>query len=217
MVCGALQPAGRGCVNTRCESHHSSDHPTSSQLTQSLKPFAKYTCRICNLYDDGKHKSIYHCPFCNVCRAGKGLGIDFRHCMRCNACVSLTAKEPHVCIPQTLQGHCSICHETLFESTQPLKGLKCGHVMHLSCFRRYVSGQAYTCPLCKKSVEDMRERFEMLDHAIRMQPMPRDYANMKSTVYCQDCGKSGVTTYHFIGCKCKHCGSFNTREVRRSS
>jgi len=202
MVCGALQPAGSSCANAQCE--------------RSIKPFAKYSCRICNLHDDSSKKSIYHCPFCNVCRAGKGLGIDFRHCMRCNACVSLN-KDTHVCIPQTLQGHCSICHETMFESTRPLKGLKCGHVMHLSCFKLYVSGHAYTCPLCKKSVEDMRDRFDMLDQAIRMQPMPAPYANMKSTVYCQDCGETALTTYHFIGCKCSKCGSYNTRETERVS
>ena len=63
--------------------------------------------------------------------------------MRCNACVSLTDDEHH-CIPQRLQGNCPICHEAMFQSTEPLKGLKCGHVMHLSCFGMYMRGQSYT-------------------------------------------------------------------------
>ncbi|KAL9190162.1 hypothetical protein ACHAXT_007373 [Thalassiosira profunda] len=199
MKCGALQPAGDKCVNPECQS--------------AGKPFARYTCKICNFYDDTPNKSIYHCPFCNVCRSGQGLGIDYRHCMRCNACVSL--KDDHHCIPQRLQGNCPICHETMFESTEPLRGLKCGHVMHLSCFSMYMRGQCYTCPLCKKSAEDMSEYFGLLDAAVRMQPMPPVYANTTSNIYCQDCCKMGNVAYHFVGLKCDQCGSYNTRELQR--
>lgn len=136
MRCNALQPASDKCINPECESRG--------------KPFSRYTCKICNFYDDTPNKAIYHCPFCNVCRSGQGLGIDYRHCMRkstrgillsqyidnilmfaiivqkgCNACVSMT--DEHHCIPQSLQGNCPICHESMFQSTEPLKGLKCGH------------------------------------------------------------------------------------------
>jgi len=199
MRCSTLQPASNSCKNSSCSSEG--------------KAFAKYFCKICNLYDDTPGKSIYHCPFCNVCRTGKGLGIDFRHCAKCNACVSLS--EEHICIPQRLQGNCAICHESMFESTEPLRGLKCGHVMHLSCFGKY-RGQAYTCPLCKKSVEDMKEYFAQMDAAVRMQPMPESYSKLVSKVYCQDCGKTGKVPYHFVGCKCSSCGSYNTREIERS-
>ncbi|KAL7491088.1 hypothetical protein ACHAWT_000556 [Skeletonema menzelii] len=198
MRCGALQPAGDKCVNQECPS--------------GGKPFSRYCCNICHFYDDSVNKSIYHCPFCNVCRSGKGLGIDYRHCMRCNACVSL--KDDHHCIPQRLQGNCPICHESMFQSTEPLRGLKCGHVMHLSCFKN-MRGHSYTCPLCKKSVEDMSEYFALLDSAIRMQPMPPAYAATTSNIYCQDCGKVGNVAYHFVGLKCQHCQSYNTRELQR--
>merc|ERR1712062_491962 len=138
--------------------------------------------------------------------------------MKCNACVSLSETVPHICIPQRLQGSCPICHEVMFESTEPLRGLKCGHVMHLSCYNGYIrTGQAYTCPLCKKSVEDMQEYFEKLDSAVRMQPMPKAYENTRSVIYCQDCGKHGEVPYHFVGRKCSHCGSYNTREIERKS
>ncbi|KAL7531032.1 hypothetical protein ACHAXR_005455 [Thalassiosira sp. AJA248-18] len=199
MRCGALQPASDNCVNPECQFVG--------------KPFARYTCGICNFYDDSTNKSIYHCPFCNVCRSGQGLGIDYRHCMRCNACVSL--KDDHHCIPQRLQGNCPICHETMFESTEPLRGLKCGHVMHLSCFSMYMRGHSYTCPLCKKSAEDMSEYFALLDSAVRMQPMPPAYAATTSNIYCQDCCKMGNVSYHFVGLKCQHCASYNTRELQR--
>jgi hypothetical protein len=67
MKCHALQPSEDRCINPDCESRG--------------KPFAKYFCRICHLYDDGTDKQIFHCPYCNCCRLGRGLGIDFRHCM----------------------------------------------------------------------------------------------------------------------------------------
>ncbi|GAX24201.1 hypothetical protein FisN_4Lh293 [Fistulifera solaris] len=157
MQCHALQPAGDRCINAECESRG--------------KPFSKYFCRICHLYDDAANKHIFHCPYCNCCRLGKGLGIDFRHCMRCNACVSL-ADDDHQCIPQKLQGSCPICHESLFQSTEPLRGLKCGHVMHMSCFTEYRRGHSYTCPLCMRSMDDMKGKLSQseLDDLLRDAP-----------------------------------------------
>lgn len=199
MVCNALQPASQGCVNNDCQSFG--------------RPFAKYFCGICNLYDDSC-RPVFHCPYCNACRRGHGLGEDYRHCMRCNACVSLSDKV-HQCIPQKLQGNCPICRESLFQSTEQLRGLKCGHVMHLSCFTDYRRSQAYTCPLCKKSVEDMSDYFSLLDAAVRMQPMPVYHLNTMSNIYCQDCEKHGQTRYHLVGLKCTNCNSYNTRELNR--
>lgn len=199
MKCNALQPAEDRCINSDCESRG--------------KPFAKYFCRICHLYDDGS-RPIFHCPYCNTCRLGLGLGIDFRHCMRCNACVSLSDDDHH-CIPQKLQGSCPICHESMFQSTDPLRGLKCGHVMHLACFTEYRRGHAYTCPLCMRSMEDMKDYFSLLDTAVRMQPMPTAYLSTMSNIYCQDCTKTGQVQYHFVGQKCSHCDSYNTRELGR--
>ncbi|KAL7575860.1 hypothetical protein ACA910_003176 [Epithemia clementina (nom. ined.)] len=198
MTCNALQPAEDRCIHPDCESYG--------------KPFAKYFCRICHLYD-GSSRPIFHCPYCNTCRLGLGLGIDFRHCMRCNACVSLEDKE-HQCIPQKLQGSCPICHDMLFQSTEPLRGLKCGHVMHMTCFTQY-RRTSYTCPLCMRSVEDMKDHFALLDAAIRMQPMPASFLYTMSNIYCQDCGKTGQVQYHFVGQKCPHCNSYNTREMGR--
>lgn len=199
MACNTLQPAEDRCINPDCESRG--------------KPFARYFCRICHLYDDGS-RPIFHCPYCNICKVGLGLGQDFRHCMRCNACVALSDSDHH-CIPQKLEGDCPICHDSLFESTEPLRGLRCGHVMHLACFTNYRRGHNYTCPLCMRSMEDMSDYFSMLDTAVRMQPMPLAYLSTMSNIYCQDCGKTGQVQYHFVGQKCLQCGSYNTREMGR--
>jgi hypothetical protein len=200
MKCNALQPVGEKCCNPKCGTK-----------------FARWFCKYCNLFDDSPSKKIYHCPFCNVCRAGRGLGIDYRHCMRCNACVSMDKKHEkrHNCISQKLQGNCPICHEGMFQTIKPLRALRCGHVMHLQCFSMYVRSGQWTCPLCKKSVEDMSEYFAQIDAAVRMQPMPASYAGTMSNIYCQDCCKSCVVPYHFVGIKCSHCGSYNTRELSR--
>jgi len=168
MKCGSLQPASQSCVNSECDSYntntiHSSSSSSSSNSnsssSRSQKPFAKYYCSICHLYDDSDKHPIYHCPYCNVCRKGHGLGIDFRHCMRCNACISIDEYAQHVCIPQRLQANCPICHDSMFQSTEPLRGMKCGHVMHLSCFNQYVSRGILgklKCPLCKSSFDKLR-------------------------------------------------------------
>ena len=34
-----------------------------------------YFCPICKLFDDSPDAKIYHCPYCNLCRKGRGLGI----------------------------------------------------------------------------------------------------------------------------------------------
>jgi len=144
MQCGALQPVGTSCVNPKCN---------------PKQPFAKYSCTICRLYDDDPTKDIYHCPYCNVCRKGKGLNIDFQHCMTCNTCIAKDEYEGHRCIPQRLKGNCPICQEEMFESTEPLRGMKCGHVMHLKCFSRYVAScgtsRKIACPQCKCCFENM--------------------------------------------------------------
>ena len=52
MICNALQPAEDRCINPDCESYG--------------RPFAKYFCRICHLYD-GSSRPIFHCPYCTSC------------------------------------------------------------------------------------------------------------------------------------------------------
>jgi len=200
MHCGELQPPARACRNQGCR-----------------QVFSAYYCNICRLYDDAAGKAIYHCPYCNVCRLGKGLGIDFRHCMTCNACVSLAvAPERHKCIEQALQRDCPVCSEPLFTSTTHYKVLSlCGHSMHRQCYEAYRQ-TAYTCPICKKSMEDMTSHFAGLDLLLQAYPMPSEFAAWRSDVLCQDCGEeSRDAPYHFLYHKCAGgCGSYNTRVLQ---
>ncbi len=124
MRCGEVQPAAQYCRSEACRARG--------------QPLSAYYCGICRLYDDDAGKAIYHCPYCNVCRLGKGLGVDFRHCMTCNACVSLAVpSERHKCIEQALQRDCPVCNEPLFTSTTHYK---VGRSVSWSCMRLLVRG-----------------------------------------------------------------------------
>lgn len=79
-------------------------------------------------------RTVYHCPFCNLCRVGQGLGIDFFHCMTCNCCLG-TMLIDHKCREKGLEINCPICCDFLFTSSATVRGLPCGHYMHSDCFR----------------------------------------------------------------------------------
>ncbi|GAX84312.1 hypothetical protein CEUSTIGMA_g11734.t1 [Chlamydomonas eustigma] len=191
MECGVRGPVGQSCASC------------CSQL-------AAYYCDICHLFDDDTTHDIYHCPFCNICRRGRGLGVDFFHCMDCNACMSLSLFKAHVCRSKAMEADCPVCSECLFDSVHPVKELPCGHLMHSSCFATYIRYN-YTCPLCTKSIGDMTVYFQMLDSLLASERLPAEYAGRTQMILCNDCGKSGFAPFHFVYHSCPHCRSYNTR------
>lgn len=81
-------------------------------------------------------RDVYHCPFCNLCRVGRGLGIDYFHCMKCNCCLGMKS-ESHKCLEKGLEMNCPICCDDLFTSSATVRALPCGHYMHSACFQVY--------------------------------------------------------------------------------
>lgn len=79
-------------------------------------------------------RTVYHCPFCNLCRLGRGLGIDYFHCMTCNCCLGIKLVN-HKCLEKSLETNCPICCDFLFTSSDTVRGLPCGHYMHSACFQ----------------------------------------------------------------------------------
>ena len=77
---------------------------------------------------------MYHCPFCNLCRVGRGLGIDYFHCMTCNCCLGIKLVN-HKCLEKGLETNCPICCDFLFTSSATVRALPCGHYMHSACFQ----------------------------------------------------------------------------------
>mmetsp|Transcript_1220 Transcript_1220/g.1908 ORF Transcript_1220/g.1908 Transcript_1220/m.1908 type:complete len:716 (-) Transcript_1220:66-2213(-) len=205
MLCESLQPISNRCRDIECQIKNAKS-----------KELSKYYCQICHLHDDDQTKNIYHCPYCNICRRGKGLGEDFCHCMKCNACISVQSAKSHSCVTHSLEGKCPICSVGMFTSTQQVKGLKCGHFMHLNCYRESIrhaerASHWYRCPICLRSMDDMAEYFGQLDAVVKAQPMPTEFENLKAKVLCHDCNEFTTVSYHFCYLKCGECGSYNTR------
>lgn len=69
----------------------------------------------------------------------------------------------------------------------------------------------YTCPICAKSMGDMRVYFQMLDALVASERLPSEYAGRTQNVLCNDCSRQSVVQYHFVYHSCTHCGSYNTR------
>lgn len=191
MKCLRIQPIGPTCSTSTCNNLN----------------MAKYYCKICKLFDD--EREIYHCPYCNLCRVGKGLGIDYFHCMNCNACMSKSLSV-HPCREKCFEDNCPICHEFLFTSSSPVKALSCGHLMHSTCFQDYTFTH-YTCPICSKSLGDMQVYFAMLDALLAEEKVPDEYSGQTQKILCNDCEKRGTATFHWLYHKCSYCGSYNTR------
>lgn len=198
MRCATLQPVASACANPECG-----------------QEFARYFCAVCKFYDDDEARNVYHCHSCNVCRVGRGLGQDFFHCMKCNQCMSMKyQKEGHKCVERAMESNCPVCHQYLFTSTSPVKYLRCGHLMHVSCFQTYAR-QRVSCPLCAKSLSEMVPVFDRLDKRLAdgRSSMPALYRSARCDLFCDDCNQNSNTPYHFEYNKCPRCGSYNTRIV----
>ncbi|XP_050377186.1 zinc finger protein BRUTUS-like At1g74770 [Argentina anserina] len=187
MKCLKIQPIGHTCSTASC-----------SDLSM-----ARYFCKI---FDD--ERIIYHCPYCNLCRVGKGLGIDYFHCMTCNACMSCSLFK-HICREKSFMDNCPICHEDIFTSNSPVKALPCGHSMHSTCFQAYTYTN-YTCPICGKSLGDMQMLFRMFDAYMAGEKLPDEYSGRTQAILCNDCEKKGKSPFHWLYHKCSSCGSYNT-------
>ncbi|XP_010506712.1 PREDICTED: uncharacterized protein LOC104783276 [Camelina sativa] len=194
MRCLKVQPVGPICTTPSCEGF----------------PMAKHYCSICKLFDD--ERAVYHCPFCNLCRVGEGLGIDFFHCMTCNCCLGMKLVN-HKCLEKSLETNCPICCEFLFTSSEAVRALPCGHYMHSACFQAYTCSH-YTCPICGKSLGDMAVYFGMLDALLAAEELPEEYKNRCQDILCNDCERKGTTRFHWLYHKCGSCGSYNTRVIK---
>lgn len=197
LKCETEQEASNLCVN--CETQ-----------------FAHYYCENCHLYDDDKRKKIYHCDDCGICRIGQRE--ETFHCQICNCCLSLLMKDNHKCRADNMQMNCPICMENLFNSRKTASILKCGHSIHSNCLKTYIttSTSGYKCPLCSASIIKMSAAdIEAIDKAIEetKEELPEELKGKQVKILCNDCLQvTEDVLFHFYGMKCKHCGSYNTKE-----
>ncbi|KAL0538735.1 hypothetical protein IC582_022892 [Cucumis melo] len=194
MQCLKVQPIGSVCTTPSCGG----------------LSMGKYYCGICKVFDD--EREVYHCPFCNLCRLGKGLGTDFFHCMTCNCCLAMKLVD-HKCQERGLETNCPICCDFLFTSSESVRALPCGHFMHSACFQAYTCSH-FICPICSKSLGDMTVYFGMLDALLALEVLPEEYRERCQDILCNDCSMKGKARFHWLHHKCGSCGSYNTKVIK---
>lgn len=184
----------------------------SNECVNCTLVFGNYYCEICRLYDD-TDKGQFHCDKCGICRVG---GKDnFFHCNKCNLCLNKDLQNNHKCVENTANQKCPICCYYLFNSTESVSILKCGHSIHSECLKMLYTSNTMSsirCPLCNKSSFDCTQLFQHLDNEIALTPMPEDL-NYNIKILCNDCNKKSETKFHIIGHKCQDCGSYNTKRL----
>ncbi|KAI0556229.1 hypothetical protein F4679DRAFT_569770 [Xylaria curta] len=194
MFCGTAQRASQTCVS--CEA-----------------PTARYYCDICKLWNDDPDKPCYHCNDCGICRIGHGIGKDFYHCKKCDACIAISTRQDHKCIERAIDCDCPICGDYMFTSPKRVCFMKCGHSIHRDCLDEHQK-TSYKCPICNKSLLNMESQFRNLDLSIQAQPMPPEFKDTRAIVLCHDCSAKSSTMYHWLGLKCGVCQSYNTAQLQ---
>ncbi|KAK9929379.1 hypothetical protein M0R45_026481 [Rubus argutus] len=134
-VCDKEQPAARVCINCGiC--------------------MGEYYCNICKFYDDDITKQQFHCHQCGICRIGGRK--NYFHCKKCGGCCVNLLRDNHKCVNNSLRQNCPICDEFLFESLKKFRAMNCGHTIHFDCYKKMVKLGISICPICSKSLEDVR-------------------------------------------------------------
>nr|CAB3474089.1 unnamed protein product [Digitaria exilis] len=180
----------------------------------------KYFCGLCKLLDDDVSKQQYHCNGCGICRyvyvnLSKRTLIggreNFFHCSRCGCCYSIVLKNSHACVEGAMHHDCPICFEYLFESTNDVSVLPCGHTIHVKCLKEMEEHCQFACPLCSKSVCDMSKAWERLD--MELANLSDSCDDKMVRILCNDCGAISEVQFHLIAHKCQSCKSYNTRQI----
>lgn len=194
MFCKTEQAAAQVCSNMACG-----------------RAMATYYCELCKFWDNDPSKDVFHCAKCKLCRVG--LQENFCHCEKCNACITNDYFAQHKCIERSLECDCSICGEYLFTSIAPVMFMPCGHSIHFICHREHMR-TSYQCPVCLKSLGDMKDYFARIDQLMETQRMPAEFALTRAQILCNDCERRSVVKFHFMYHKCAACESYNTKLIK---
>jgi len=160
----------------------------------------QYYCKKCYIFDDTE-KYKFHCDKCNTCHIEEK--DNLKHCDNCHVCYVKNSK--HLCI--NLDNNCPICLEQL--KLDIVINLVCGHAIHNKCYNLLIKN-SYKCPLCFKTIANMKKSFEKLDEEIEQSRYFDNSINIK-TIYCNDCEKKSDSIFNYLGTKCNLCSSYNTR------
>ncbi|CDJ38348.1 zinc finger (CHY type) protein, putative [Eimeria tenella] len=188
--------------------------PVSNKCVGCGTVFGAYFCSVCKFWDNlGEKKKVYHCDECGICRLGGRE--NYFHCPTCGSCYPMQLQNKHKCLENAMHRQCPVCLEDMFSSLRQSQVLQCGHTIHSDCLRllqKQKGFQAIRCPMCSKSIADYSEFWKQLSEEIERTPM-EEQMRRKVRIACNDCLERCTTDFHFLGLKCLHCNSFNTRDV----
>ncbi|CDI76202.1 zinc finger (CHY type) protein, putative [Eimeria acervulina] len=192
----------RHCHNEAYESDLVKAHEIDRHAVEEI------VCAVCET-----RQSVYHCDECGICRSGGRE--NYFHCPTCGSCYPLQLQNKHKCLENAMRRQCPVCLEDMFTSLRQSQVLQCGHTIHADCLRllqKQKGFQAIRCPMCSKSIADYSAFWRQLSEEIERTPLEQEMQR-KVRVACNDCLERSTTDFHFLGLKCMHCNSFNTRDV----
>ena len=197
----------------RCNECLTDQKPSNKCIKCNIN-FSKSFCNICNLWTSAL---ISHCNDCGICRVLNSEEDEIFHCKICDACYHLKDKDSHKCIAKKISSRedkCPVCLIKLHDSVKSTMFMICGHNIHLECYQNYVNSGKYNCPICKKSLFDMKNHWDYLRTIKANINIPDEYKDIKVNISCFDCEKKTETEYCIDKLlECKNCGGFNTQKI----
>lgn len=129
--------------------------------------FSKSYCFLCKIWTD---KEIYHCDECEICRVGKK--DENYHCDKCCLCYQ-KSNNLHNCSKNYLKNDfCVYCMESLHTSQKSTITTKCLHSFHYECHNQ---SNRIKCPICIKSLIDMKTVWRNKKSSIINNPIPHGF------------------------------------------
>lgn len=189
--CSQIQLASNQCMNQQCKTI-----------------FGEYYCAICKLWSTGV--DIYHCHKCgDICLRGRQ-EIDNKHCDTCGYCMPISRFNEHACCKYGDE-ICAMCLEDFKGCLGDVERTKCGHLFHMSCMEKYI-GHDVCCPICRKTLFDMSERWDEIDLLKITEVIPDDFKSWRIRFQCNDCLSTNLDKFSIYGNKCPTCSSYNTTQ-----
>uniref|UniRef100_A0A0D9Z7B6 RING-type domain-containing protein n=1 Tax=Oryza glumipatula TaxID=40148 RepID=A0A0D9Z7B6_9ORYZ len=170
----------------------------------------EYFCSACKFFDDDVRCRCCLLCFCWIWLTGNTSTAKIA--ASAGSCYSVSLRDKHCCIENSMKNNCPICYEYLFDSLRETSVLRCGHTMHLQCFHEMLKHDKFSCPICSMPIFDMDKFLRALDAEIEANMLHIDYMG-KGWIVCNDCRDTTQVYARVAGHKCCHCQSHNTCRV----
>ncbi len=193
-LCELTQKPSNKCIGENCQEEFSSSYCGICQIWTSKQIFHCNKCGICRI---GTKDTLFHCDSCGICfNKSDSENISVHKCAgfaknNWSSNPNDLANPNELTNPNDLanpnlitntksqnnykEAVCVVCSENTFNSQSESFPLDCGHFIHKDCFDQYIKQGCYKCPLCKKSIGDMKAQWDFLRYQIKAHPIPNDF------------------------------------------